>query len=215
MIKNKVLVIGMPRTGSTVLLKHISYHLGIQQLGEIFSPKGPGFDSLMSGVPWLQSQPAGVLKILTGQLNLDQIDDFIDQSGIADVVLLHRLNYTECCISQHFARLINKFHFQRGETIENYPPFELPQEHVDYWLTNVYQPYYSITTRWQHRPHTDIVYEDMVNDTSMQIGGQQFKLSDFNRLGLINPGFDYQHLCKNYNDVDAYIKKNTSLALIQ
>jgi len=215
MTKNKVLTIGMPRTGSTVLLTHVSHHLKIQQLGEIFGPNGPGFDSLTSGLAWLQSQQPGVLKILTGQLNLDQIDEFIEQSSIAEVVLLHRRNYTECCISQHFAKLINKFHFQRSQEIKDYSSFELPQGHVDYWLNNVYQPYQAIATRWQQFPHTDIIYEDMINDAEMQIGGKQFKLSDFTRSSLVSPGFDYQQLCKNYNDVDSYIKKNTSLTPIQ
>ena len=203
----KILVFGMPRSGTTVLQQQLSHLFELDNLVEPELDESPE-----SPYHWIGNQNNCVLKYLTTQLvylPLFKFKRLIDHGKFDLIVLTERSNLTDCCISLYYAQKVTqRFHYLAAEVDPDPVPFECDMNFVDDCV-RAYKKYIESKQFLDKTniPYSVVHYESYINNIEQSIGDIKFCISE-SKGALHDPKLEYSKLCTNYKEVETRIKES-------
>lgn len=213
----KILIVGMPRSGTTVIQKLIAAGLfNLPNYNEPFSVPNPGNNPLNidpgnQPYEWARQISSGVFKLLPVSLDIIDLDVFLKITNIDHVVLIDRNNLTDCCLSLYYAELTEKYHYQKTQIVDQ-KNFLCPMKFVDNWL-KMRQKYLLAKNLVINSglPYNYLVYEEFMQDSVQHIAGKPLQLSALQHMinsnaDLINTKISYATLCENYQTINQYLQ---------
>lgn len=202
----KILVFGIPRSGTTVLQRQLAELFKLDNLVE------PELDeSLKSPYHWVSNQNNCVIKYLSTTMVYRPFFKFkrlIDQGKFDSIVLTERNNLTYGCISCFYAQKVSdRFHYFTDKSYPTPSKFECDMIYVDDWII-AYKKYLESKKFLDktNTPYTVIKYEDYTSDKEQQVENVRFRISSL-IIDTYDPHLPYSSLCTNYKEVDARIKE--------
>lgn len=203
----RVAVYGMPRSGTSVMLGLLCQRFRLNNFGEVFNaevtdvvPSGPDM------VPWLRDREPWGIKFLTnaaGPLLLD----YLRALDVQWLVVMHRDNLTDCCLSGHFAHVLDTWHHNRPVPVDRIKPRPVSTDHVIWWLRHVYVPYLSEIQQLKDLdiPQRHYTKEHVENNGTLEVADTYFSTAEF-RGRTVASEIDYRAWCTNYDDIAAMIR---------
>ena len=204
-MKNNIFIFGMPRTGTTLVQSLLSTHYGVPNHTEpLFFQK---FESAEQALDRFKQQRPASFKILVGQEHWHQTALGLDTND--QLFVCQRKNLTDTCISLHVSLRLGQHHFKTKPDLSAHDPIEVPLEHAHYWASFIYRPFVDMIQHWRTRarPMVEIVYEDVINDLLIDVGGTEIQLSQFPPTKFVNAEINYADLCSNYNEIQSIIQE--------
>ena len=206
----KILVFGMPRTGSTIIQKCIRTYYEIDNYNEMYTIKIKEKSNDL--YQWTSTLSNGIVKLLS--INLDDVDfeKLINLGNFDFVILTTRKNLTDSCVSLYYAELIKQYHFSQLPNYSTMPSFTCPTEFAVNWIRQCKQ--YQLSVQWlkdTKTPLFEIDYDDFLNNVPLKINGEEIVLTDDLKRKLeatINSNFNYKTLCLNYYEIEKLIYEN-------
>jgi hypothetical protein len=208
----KILVFGMPRTGSTIIQKCIGNYYKIENYIEPYTSL-LNRERLGDVYQWTSSLPSGIIKLLS--VNLDHVDfkKLINTANFNFVILTTRKNLTDTCVSLYYAEFINQYHFTQLPDYSIMPSFMCPIDDAISWI-RYYKRYQSMITFLKDAKilHFEIDYDDYLNNVPLKINGEEIVTTNINPhlTATVNSNFDYKTLCLNYHEIKKLIDENIS-----
>lgn len=203
----KILVFGMPRSGTTVLQRQLAELFGLDNLVE------PALDEyLKSPYHWVGNQNNCVIKYLSMTLVYSPFFKFkrlIDHGKFDLIVLTERNNLTYGCISSFYAqKVVGRFHYHTGKSYPKSSKFECDIAFVDVWIRS-YKKYLESKQFLDktNTPYTVIKFDDYIGDKEQQVENVRFRISSL-IIDTYDPHLPYIKLCTNYKEVEARIKES-------
>lgn len=204
---HRVAVYGMPRSATDLMLGLLCQKFRLNNFGEIFnsanSDKMPLDESV---VPWLaERQPWGI-KFLTGAAG-DRLLQYIQELQVQYLVVQHRENLTDCCLSAHFAHVLNVWHRARPVTPQHIRPRVVPRDHVTWWLRHIYMPYQNELGLLAQLdiPMRHYTKEYVEQGGEIEIADQWFSAAEW-RGPTVASAMDYRAWCLNYLEIQDMIQ---------
>jgi hypothetical protein len=207
----KILIFGLPRTGTTLLQKQLSNFYNLKNTNEPFATESQAVED---PVAWAHDQNNCVIKLLTSNPVyytdcLEKFDtvELIKNGNFDCVIVTVRKSLADCCISLFYAeRKTGQYHYRDSKF--DHREFTCDLEFVDNWMNHSYKKFSNILNKMQKEnvPFKKIYYEDYVNNVEQDINGMKFKSSDCHTATL-NLNLPYQNLCLNYTEVQNRINK--------
>jgi hypothetical protein len=191
----KILVFGLPRTGSTIIQQYLAHKFNIKNYSEPLSQKLPDF--MDNPYKWASNLSSGVIKILS--VNLLEVDfiKFVTTGQFDSIVVTHRENLVDSCVSLFYAEMIQKYHFKQLPTNEEIKKFTCPLSFVYTWLDQ-YKEYQNIL---KYFDDNSISYQLINYDNFLSENYKIFKLNNAKAFNTITSNIPYAKLCINYNEV--------------
>jgi hypothetical protein len=208
----KILVFGMPRTGSTIIQEFLATHYKIDNHVEPYTGDA-NREKLGDLYHWTSSLSNGVVKILS--VNLDHVDfkKLINTANFNFVVLTTRKNLTDSCVSLYYAEIIKQYHFTQLPNYSTMPSFTCPIDRAIGWI-QYYKQYQSMITFLKDTKilYFDIDYNDYLNNVPLKINGEKIITVNIKPQleATVNSNFDYKTLCLNYHEIEKLIYESIS-----
>ena len=201
---NRVVVYGMPRTGTTVMQAAISHRFDLAYLGEIHET-----DSLTPGVsvPWTQKHKSWCAKFLTNSVG-SRLADHVAACDPQYMVIMRRERLADAVCSMHLARHIGKWHHHRPFRYQKIQPLLIPEQAVIYWINFVYYPYlkdveqiesWAVEKRWYTQEHIEAGGE-------IEIANNIFTINK-DDTNTVASGIDYTKIIQNYCRVEQMVSE--------
>lgn len=202
----KILVFGMPRSGTTVLQQQLAQLFELENLVE------PELDNTpKSPYHWIANQHNCVIKFLSMTMVYRpwfKFKRFIDHGKFDLIVLTDRKDLTRGCVSCFYSqKIVKRFHYFLKDVYAAPTPFECDMNFVDDWIKS-YNKYIEARhyLNKTNTPYTMVHYEDYTNNAEQEIAGIKFQLSSAG-VASYDPKLDYSKLCTNYIEVQEQISK--------
>jgi hypothetical protein len=215
----KILVFGLPRSGTTIVQLIVCIRFQIPNLNEPFNNPALGFNpgnpKLVKGKPadlykWTRQQSAGVMKLLGINLDYVDVERLLGVGNFDNIIIFERKNLADCCVSLCLAERNEKYIYFQGERV-NTAPFECDTEFVDNWI-KMYKKYLAgiETIKNSQVPYDVVCYEDFMNDQPQRIADfvlQKSHVTDTinQQIKMISTDLNYADLCVNYQQVQEKI----------
>jgi hypothetical protein len=197
----KILIFGMPRTGTTVLQKRLSMSLRIPNLIEPFNNPQQRHD-MKDPVKWASDLEYGVVKLLAQNLDFVEFSKLVLHAKFDAIVVTQRQNFTDVVISLYYAQHIaRQYHYTKPPTVN---PFDVPLDYVNAVWT--WHQWYYQELDWLQKQSTTYEifdYDQYCNNHSQLIAGveiNKFKKERYD-LTFVSANIDYQTCCTNYQAV--------------
>lgn len=199
----KILIFGMPRSGTTLLQKRLAQSLNLWGYNEPFSDQEYRA-SLGDPYQWVANLDHAVIKVLAQNLDYLNLVKLIN-TGKFDFVVTRRKNLTNLCISLYYAeQIIKNYHYTSQPKIEDIIPFSVPTEFINGYLVPYRWYLNAIQEIDQHKiPYSIFDYEQYQAGETQIIHGVEFclaKESDY-RIDTVASNIDYRQVCLNYNEI--------------
>lgn len=197
----------MPRTGTTMLMHGLASELSIPRLEEAWRFNDPNIDYRATS-NWVDGKNPGIVKILSDHVSHANLDDIIQRAQFDQVLITHRRNLTDCCVSHYFT-IFYGYHFKRAPSESEWSPRAVPKEHVNHWLYYMLKPFHDTMNRWRDYQwnHPVYYYEDLTAGNDIDVMGRSINLNK-TKQAFVASNFDYRQLCVNYQEVENYIQRN-------
>jgi len=204
----KILIFGLPRSGTTVLQKRLGRSLRIQGYNEPFT-----FLEYQQQIgdpyQWVSKLSCAAIKVLAH--NLDHIDliKLINAGKFDSIIVTKRNNLTDCCVSLYYAQEVAKnYHYSvKPEVIM---PFTVTIDFVNNFFLLFYAQYLNVIKQLDDHaiPYTVFDYDQYQLGKSQIIHGIEFCLDKESsyKIDTISTNIDYSRMCVNYNEIDSIIK---------
>ncbi len=204
----KILIFGLPRTGTTVLE---------EQLSRIFSVTGwcePYADTVKRSryVEWTSSITQGIIKILTtetiNQLHPIDVRQLIGMKLFDGIVVAKRDNKVDVCLSLYYAeQVIQKYQFFTDETV-TYKKFDCDEKFAVNFSQEIRE--FNRIVSWLQ--DNNISFDWFDYDAFLQ-GKTQTILAKIISSANTHSKFkksniDYRSLCNNYDIIEQIIKSS-------
>jgi hypothetical protein len=216
-LPNKILVFGLPRTGTTVLQLHLSQIFGLESLSESYI--GDNIRTIKNIYKWTADQTQCIIKLLTTNIISATDINFntlITSSGFDLIVIPVGKNLTNTCISLYYAeKVVKQYHYYKNDKILQYP-FHMDLNFItDNWKTE-YQTFIKMLQYFDANNinYATIDYNDYIQNVKQTINGIEFSIEDCQSLtknSLVHSNLDYTTLCQNYQEVDNLINEITRI----
>lgn len=211
---NKILILAMPRTGTTVMQADLAQRFQIPNLVE----PDKQFQLIRHQdrvhiedryYQWLESIEHGIMKILGPMLLTMDFKQVLSSACFDHVVFVERDNLADCCISLYFAHECDRWHWAREQT----PPadmFECPVTWVKNWISHLraYQAACNLVCQ-QGISHSTLNYETYMDYHPQWICEKEIRRHHTTSTNPtdIEPKFiPYRTQCTNYQQVQDLIK---------
>ncbi|CAB4138132.1 hypothetical protein UFOVP328_325 [uncultured Caudovirales phage] len=209
----KILVFGLPRTGTTVLQLQLSQLFELNNLSEVYT--GDNIGIVKDIYSWTADQSQCIVKLLTTNLNAEingvDFDRLISCGGFDLVVIPVGKNLTDTCISLYYAeQVVNQYHYYTNDQVAQ-QLFYMDLNFVTDIFNKEYQAFVdSLQYLDTHQiRYKTINYNDYVQNIQQEIDGVQFCIQSMRNLPMIYSNLDYTALCQNYQEVDNLINEIT------
>ena len=209
----------MPRSGTHVVQKIISWMFGIPNLQEPFNDTTLGFDPINSvchinPYTWTAGVKQGVFKLLAQNLNYIDTKKLLSVGKIDHSILMERSNHADCCVSTYYAIITGKYHHDHPIKGER---FECPVEYVRRWLKHYYRFQAAKECLVSSgKPYSIVNYEDFVLDKIQHVAGhliQSSKAIKNAQVKTISTNLPYDQLCVNYQQVQELIASKPTIKI--
>jgi hypothetical protein len=213
----KILILAMPRTGTTIIQQILSNTHNLENLSEplhkFFVQTDPNkhYDSDDNPYQWASQQESGIMKVLSTVLEHLDFEKFMNASRFDQVVLIERDSLVDGFLSLKYADLTKKYHRSKGETIVpqlfSVSTFDLLSWNQSYTLYNQAKEFVIKSGV----PYNLVNYDQFMADIPQMVAGLALKKSetDFADYNTIPNELCYKDLCINYQGVETYIKDNS------
>jgi hypothetical protein len=207
---NKILVYGMPRTGTTILQQQIAQTYNLYNFSEAYTLNA--IETHGDIYVWTRDQSDCVVKLLTTNI-ISGIDIFklIEVSNFDTIVVTVGRNSVDSCVSSYYAeRVANRYHYYIHETVET-QEFTMDLDFV----TGVWYPEYQVFVKTLQQfidnniKYVTVDYNNYTQNISQEINGINFSIAECD-THLINSRINYHALCRNYTDVENLINNLTN-----
>ena len=206
----RVLILAMPRSGTTIIQKQIATFLCIPNLVE------PDLDFDFSTElgrnqwhEWLQNYKRGTIKILTSCLYHVDFVQVLNLVKFDHYVLVERQDLVSCCISGWYAGDTTRYHWT-PEQDAKLEQFYCPIDWVHSWVKQYDQLHHcEQQVIDQGVPVTKICYETFMQDQAQMVMGHEIRSGIQVQTEHENKYLDYQQLCYNYQTVKDIIEAHT------
>ena len=204
----KVLIFGMPRSGTTVLQKHLGQTLNIMSYSE---PFGDQEYRTQIGDPyqWAAGLSRAVVKVLAQNLDYVDLIKLINQGKFDSVVVTKRKNLADLFASLYYAEQVTRnYHYTNQPDINNIVPFSVPAEFVDGYLVPYRWYLQALQQLEQYRiPYTIFDYDQYCAGNTQIIQGVEFCLTNENnyQIDTVSARIDYRQVCLNYNQISEIV----------
>ena len=207
----KILIFGLPRTGTTLLQKYLTKSLQIKNYIEPFNDQQFRADI---GDPylWTASLDSCIIKVLSFDLDYVDLDRLISVGNFDSVIVTQRRNLTDLCTSLYYAeRVSQQFHYYEKQDSSNIQNFICSIEFVESWLRSY--KWYSEAMDHLTKNSVDYTifdYDKYIVGQSQTIHGKEFCLATLNnyKIDSISVHIPYNKICLNYRDVEKLINEN-------
>jgi hypothetical protein len=210
----KILVFALPRSGTTIIQRHIARNFKIPNLVEPFidTHMGKKFigNDLVTLYEWTKAQSTGIIKLLG--INLWDVDTttLLSEGNFDQIVIIERKNLTDCCISLYLANSLNKYHYIRDDLV-NIDFFKCDIIFVNNWIS-MYKKYLIELEKIKNSniPFDIISYDNFINDQVQYVAKiplQQSKFQQAQKHETVATNLLYSNLCINYSEVEEKISK--------
>jgi hypothetical protein len=212
----KILILAMPRTGTTIIQEILSRELGIANLSEPFAryirKTDPRKDYPPDNDPyeWVAKQTSGIFKLLSTTLDHFDFEKIISIAKFDHVIMIERKNLVDGLLSLKYAELTDKYHRFCGETI-------IPQQFgVDQFDFGLWDRSYRLYNESKNLiinsniSYDLISYDDFVADIPQYVAGHLLQQSKaLGNYNIIPNDLCYKDLCINYQEVETHIRNTT------
>lgn len=207
----KILIFGLPRTGTTLLQKYLTTSLQIKSYIEPFNDQqyraGIGDPYL-----WTASLDTCIIKVLSFDLDYVDLDRLINVGNFDSIIVTQRRNLTDLCASLCYAEQVaQQFHYYEKSDTSKIQNFRCSKEFIESWLRGY---------KWYSKAMTSLAknsidysifdYDKYINGQSQIIHGKEFCLAtvDNYKIDSISVPIPYDKICLNYRDVEKIINEN-------
>ena len=202
MTVKKILIFGLPRSGTTVLQKRLGKFFGLTGYSEPFSSY-EFRNKIGDPYTWVSNLSNGIIKILSQNLDYVDVDQFVSAGNFDSIVVTKRRNLTNLCISLYYAEQVaQQYHYNKQP--DNIEPFTCPLEFVN----AVMIPYRWYMTALENLNKKSIPYTVFDYDL-YQAGGSQtvagLDIDSSYNLDTVSANIPYSDLCLNYNKIKTAI----------
>jgi hypothetical protein len=207
----KILVFGMPRTGSTIIQQYLVQYYKIDNYVEPYTKEF--IEEIEDIYQWTSDLSNVIVKLLS--VNLDRIDfkKLINTANFNFVVLPIRKNLTDSCVSFYYAALTNQYHHTRVPDHNTMPTFTCPIDYATNWL-EYYKQYQSMVTFLKDTKIScfEIDYDDYLNNVPLKINDERIERRNIKSLleNTVKSNLDYKTLCLNYYEIEKIIYESIS-----
>ena len=207
----KILIFGLPRSGTTLLQIHLGQSLKIKGYSEPFSDCDYR-NSIGDPYQWVSTLSTGIIKVLSQNLDYVDLEKLITVGNFDCVVITRRANLTDLIISLYYAeQVVQQYHYTQ---IPNcILPFVFPLDFIE----NVMVPYrwYQTTLDNLNKksiPYTVFDYDQYQAGASQTVAGINFCLENETsyKIATISAKIRYDQICLNYNEVNTAINSITN-----
>ncbi len=206
----KILIFGLPRSGTTVLQKHLGRTLGITGYSEPFSDNEYRI-TIGDPYQWVSQLSSCVIKVLSQNLDYIDLTRLISVGNFDSIVVTHRSSLTDLIISLYYAeQVVHQYHYTHPQDVETITPFVFPLE----FINSVMVPYqwYQTTINELDKnliPYTVFDYDKYQAEELQIINGVEFCLSKETEYGIdtVSANISYSKICLNYNEIKTAIDK--------
>ena len=213
MANKKILILAMPRTGTTVIQTILSKAFATDNLSEplnrfiVKTNPTKIYPSNADPYTWITNQPHGIIKLLSIVLDHFDFDKLMAAANFDHVVLVERDNLVDGCLSLKHAEITNKYHRFAGEDIApekfTVTPFDLELWHRSYKLYNEAKDFV-INSKISY---TIVSYDNFIAGVPQYVEGH--RLESNASYGTVPNNLNYQTLCTNWQEVETYIRNKT------
>jgi len=208
MTVKKVLIFGLPRSGTTVLQKRLGKSFGITGYSEPFSSYEYR-TAIGDPYEWVANLDSGIIKILSQNLDYINVKQFVTAGNFDSVIVTQRRNLTDLCISLYYAeQVVQQYHYDKQP--ENIEPFTCPLEFVNAVLVP-YRWYQDALAELNNNSisYTTFDYDAYQVGNSQTIAGVEFCLANESsyKLDTVSANIPYADLCVNYNEIKTIINQ--------
>ena len=211
MTVKKILIFGLPRSGTTVLQKRLGKFFKLTGYSEPFSSY-EFRTAIGDPYKWVANLSNGIIKILSQNLDYVDFDQFVTAGNFDSIVVTQRRNLTDLCISLYYAEQIaQQYHYNKKPN--NIEPFTCPLEFVNAVMIP-YQWYLTALENLNKKsiPYTVFDYDAYQSGDLQTIAGLDID-SSYN-LDTVSANIPYASVCLNYNEIktaiDQILNENNS-----
>jgi hypothetical protein len=210
-MREKILIIGLPRSGTTVLQKTLSLALDLELYNEPYNTQA---NTLEDPYKWTSEISSGIIKLISFNLQHINFKKLLTEGNFDSFIVTNRNNLVDCCISLYYATLKNKFHYSPTDTV-TLDTFTVPLCHVHMWLRG-YRLYKHAVDYLDKNsiPYTVFDYEQYLDDIPQIINNVELKSSalDTDNIHYVSAKIPYNKLCLNYEEIkDLLNEQNIAL----
>ena len=206
----KILIFGLPRSGTTFLQSLLSRALNIKNYSEEICSPFIVNKKDTDLYEWVRVLDHGIFKVLS--IGLDQFDiiKMINIGNFDSVIVTQRKNLTDSCISLFYAeQIIHQYHHKRKFKSEKIDKFVCPTEFTHEWLVQT-QLYNHVLKNISNYIIFD--YDKYIAGGMQIINGVKICLTneaDWD-LNTVSTNLPYNELCLNYKEIEGIINENHS-----
>lgn len=206
----KILIFGMPRSGTTLLQKHLAQSLNLW--GTYKEPFSDIEYRNQIGDPyaWVSQISNGVIKVLAQNLDYIDLARFMQAGKFDLIVITKRNNLTDLCISLYYAEQIaGNYHYTSPPTVVD--RFSVPIDFVHEFFLVSHSWYIKALIQIQSQliDHVIFDYDLYQQGESQVINGIEFCLAKESDYGIdtVASKIDYSKACVNYNEIAEIIAR--------
>jgi hypothetical protein len=214
MADKKILILAMPRTGTTIMQRVLAKDVfAAENLSEPFNrfivKTNPTqvYPSDADPYKWAAEQSSGIMKLLSIVLDHFDFEKLMSVAKFDRVVLVERNNLLDGCLSLKYAELTNKYHRYQGEHMVQQQftvtPFDLELWHRSYKLYNEAKQF----VIGSGIPYDIVNYDDFIAGVPQYVAGKLLQSTD--AYDTVPNNVNYRELCTNWHEVETYIRNKT------
>lgn len=197
----KILIFGLPRSGTTLIQNRLSNEFQIPNLNEPFTNYA-NRKQIEDPYIWTKSVSQGIIKILAQNLDYVNIEQILEVGNFDNVIITQRRNFADVLISLYYAEQIaKKYHYHSPPTVES---FVFPIQWAQGML--IWYRYYQQAI--SNMDLAGISYKifdyDMYAADQFQVldGIEFYKPNEYlYNLNFVSSNIPYQTMCANYDQV--------------
>jgi len=208
----KILIFGLPRTGTTVLQKHLGRSLNIKGYNEPFNDSEYR-KNIGDPYQWVEKLDRGIIKVLAADLDYVNLKDLISAGKFDSIIITHRRSLTDLCISLYYAEQVTQqYHYIEPPT--SIIPFIFPLEFIDTVMVS-YRWYKETLNNLNKNsiPYTVFDYDKYQEGALQIINGVTVcsTTESTYTIGTVSANIPYSTVCLNYKEVKTIIDKIQSI----
>jgi hypothetical protein len=174
----------------------------LNNFGEVFNANNSDMmpqDSAL--IPWLAEREPWGVKFLTRAAG-DDLVRYIQDLQVQFLVVQHRENLTDCCLSGHFAHVLDIWHHVRPMPSQLVRPRSVPRDHATWWIRYIYLPYLQELEQLKvlDIPVRHYTKEYLENGGEIEVGEQYFSNREWQGR-TVRSEMDYRAWCTNYDEI--------------
>lgn len=203
----KILIFGLPRSGTTVLQKYLAKSLQLRSYSEPFSDQDYR-EQIGDPYQWAASLPHAIIKVLAQNLDYVDLTKLIEAGNFDSVVVTKRTNLTDICVSLYYAEQVTRNYHYTSKP-DSIAPFQVPLEFIDGFLVP-YRWYCNAMKQLDNLkiPYAIFDYDHYEAGMSQMVNGVEFCLDKEVNYGIdtVSANIDYSKICINYNKIESILK---------